>query len=291
MKENISYLPTEKIYGNPNQPRKLFKQTELEELADSIKLHGQLQAGRVRPDGNGKYMIVMGERRFRACQLAGIQTYKAIIDEQLDNDTLAEQAIIENLIRSNVTPIEEARAFNERLQATGYDVKELAKRLGIKRPSFIQKRIDLLNLNPEYQTALEQGGLTIGQANELAKLNGSGQRQLVKMIETGKVKSHKDVVNAACAILEAQQQVSMFAPVQVTDKDKKTVARIERKITSVKQLLGQSIKDNDLIIFNQVNPHRAKQVAEEIKMIRHELGMIQEGLNRIRVANDVRNAI
>jgi len=161
--EKVVMLDTELCYGNPDQPRKYFNQQELQELSDSIKEAGQLQPGKVRPDGNGKYMIIMGERRWRACKLAGVQ-YKAIVVE-IDDDTLALQAIIENEQRADVTPMEAARSYQAQIDK-GLELKELARKIG-RRPSYVQARIDLLKLNPLHQMALDQGGLTIGQANQL----------------------------------------------------------------------------------------------------------------------------
>ena len=125
IEERVVMLDTEQCYGNPNQPRKYFNQQELEDLASSIKESGQLQPGKVRQDKDGKYMIIMGERRWRACKLAGVQ-YKAIIVD-IDDNTLSLQAIIENEVRADVTPMESAKAYKAQID-NGMELKVLAKK-------------------------------------------------------------------------------------------------------------------------------------------------------------------
>lgn len=284
-------LQTDLVYPNPEQPRKFFDTEKLEELANSIKEHGQLQPGRVRPDGNGKFMIVMGERRYRACRLADVP-YQAIIDEELSDVDLAEQAIVENLQRSNVTPMEEARAFQSRLD-TGMTVEELAKRLGIKRPSFIQGRVELLKLRPEYQKALDQGNLTVGQAQQLATLTGSSQDQLFRMIDTGKLKSYKEVVSAAQEFLAAEQQTDMFNLTPISKKELKKAQSVENKLQKdldrVTRFVNKGFNDGEIIILRKVNPDSTKKMADQIKMIRKHLQFLEDELRRSSIANEIQN--
>lgn len=279
-KENVVLLDTEQCYGNPNQPRKYFNRQELQELANSIKEAGQLQPGKVRPDGNGRYMIIMGERRWRACKLAGVQ-YKAII-VNIDDDTLSLQAIIENEVRSDVTPMESAKAYKVQTDK-GMEVKELAKKVG-RRPSYIQSRLDLLKLNPIHQIALDQGGLTIGQANQLTRLSRSGQDALVKMIDNGKVKSYKDVCNATDAILQAEQQSGFELtppPKPLSRKEKQAVNKIERTIEKLSQLFKQGFnKNGEIVIYQKTNPHKATQLAEQIGLIKKSLTYLEKDLRK-----------
>ena len=162
MQPNIKYLETKQVYGNPDQPRKYFAPDHIHNLAASIKEKGQQQAGIVVATGEGQYMIVAGECRWRACVKAGLPFLAEI--KQLSQDEIADIAIIENYQRRDISPMEEARAFQSRLDL-GVSVEKLAKRLGIRRSSIITNRIALMALRPFYQKALDQDELTIERLN------------------------------------------------------------------------------------------------------------------------------
>ena len=131
----LKTLPISKGYPNPDQPRKVFDEKKLQELAASILEQGLLQPIRVRRDRDGRFMIVAGERRYRAL-LVGLDSIAVVV---ADNDEVADQAIIENLQRADITPLEEARAYQKRLDAA-YSVEQLAVRLGMKQPWRIIER-------------------------------------------------------------------------------------------------------------------------------------------------------
>jgi len=287
--EKVEMLDTDLCYGNPEQPRKYFNQQELQELSDSIKEAGQLQPGKVRPDGNGKYMIIMGERRWRACKLAGVQ-YKAVVVE-IDDDTLALQAIIENEQRADVTPMEAARSYQAQIDK-GLELKELAKKIG-RRPSYVQARIDLLKLNPLHQMALDQGGLTIGQANQLARLSSSGQDALVKMINDETVKSYKDVCNAADAILNAEQQSGFeLLPLEkpLTETEKKSVNKIEKAIMQAEKIINKGFsKDGEVKIYERINPNQALKFAEKLVLIKRHLNLLENDLRKGAIQQKLRS--
>jgi len=285
----IHELDTTLCYDNPNQPRKKFSCLELEELAQSIRLHGQLQPGKVRRDAEGRFMIVCGERRWRACQLAGVR-FAAIV-ETLDDVSLAEQAIIENLQRQNISPLEEANAFKCHLDLTGMTVEALARRLGIKKPSFVQSRLDLLKLREIHQQALILGGISVGYANQLARLAPSGQDALMRLIDGGKVSSYKQCVTAADEILQAEQQVSFFVPVVLEKAEQRAVERIEQQVQSVKRLVSRGFKDSEIVIVRKVNPYRATQLADDIALVVKHLHLLEDALRSSALAADVREAV
>ena len=160
-------LQTDRVFPNPDQPRKRFDPDALAELAASIKSSGLAQPISVRAHGDG-HMIVMGERRWRAHVLAGLPTIEANVIDVADQerDILA---IIENLQRQNITPLEEGRAF-QRVLDTGLTPQELADRLGLKQHWRVTERTALLKLNPPYLDLLEKGHLTASQGTELARL-------------------------------------------------------------------------------------------------------------------------
>lgn len=159
-----SVVPIDKITPNKDQPRKLFKVDELAELADSIKQNGILQPLLVRKRGSG-YEIVAGERRYQAAKAAGLTEVPVVIREISDDDVF-KLALIENLQRSDLSPIEEARGYKQLLMDKGLTQEELAKALSKSR-SAITNTIRLLDLPEEVQKYVEEGQLSAGHARAI----------------------------------------------------------------------------------------------------------------------------
>ncbi|MGZ2417212.1 ParB family transcriptional regulator, chromosome partitioning protein [Staphylococcus caledonicus] len=172
--EQIKKITIADIKANPYQPRKTFDETRLNELADSIKQHGILQPIVLRRTIQG-YYIVVGERRFRASQIAGLQEVPAIVKDLSDADMM-ELAIIENLQRENLNAIEEAESYRRLMDDLVLTQQEVAKRLGKSRP-YIANMLRLLNLPKEVSQFVKDG-----------KLSGAHGRTLlgIKDIETMK---------------------------------------------------------------------------------------------------------
>lgn len=163
-RENISELDVTLVQPNPKQPRKAFDQERLEELASSIREHGLVQPIVVRPKG-GKYEIVAGERRWRASQLAGLTKVPALIRDFSEAETM-EIALIENLQREDLNPLEEAEAFRVLIEEYHLTQDELARRLGKSRPQ-ITNTLRLLQLSPEARREVQAGRLSMGHAKVL----------------------------------------------------------------------------------------------------------------------------
>jgi ParB family chromosome partitioning protein len=161
-------VPLSSISPNPKQPRSVFDSEALNELAASIKEIGILQPPVVRKISEGKYELIMGERRYRAAKLAGLTTIPVIIRETTDNELLRE-ALIENIHRSNLNSLEEAAAYNQMLTDFGFTHDELASKLGKSRP-VITNTLRLLNLPPSVQKRLAAGTLSAGHARALLGL-------------------------------------------------------------------------------------------------------------------------
>lgn len=153
------------IDPNPEQPRRHFDAEALEELAASIRVHGVLQPVIVRRAGLGRYQLVTGERRLRATVLAGQETIPAIVREFSDAD-IAEVALVENLQRADLNPLEEAAALQRLLTEFGLTQEELAQRLGKSRPG-LANSLRLLQAAPAVREALENGKLTAGHVRAL----------------------------------------------------------------------------------------------------------------------------
>jgi ParB family chromosome partitioning protein len=158
----------ESIKPNRKQPRSIFNDEELSELAASIKEIGILQPPVVRKVGENQYELIMGERRLRASKLAGLKVIPVIIRETSDNELLRE-ALVENIHRSNLNSLEEAAAYNQMLSDFGFTHDELAKKIGKSRP-VITNTLRLLNLPPSVQKKLTSGALSMGHARALLGL-------------------------------------------------------------------------------------------------------------------------
>jgi len=158
----------ESIKPNRKQPRSIFNDEELSELAASIKEIGILQPPVVRKVGENQYELIMGERRLRASKLAGLTVIPVIIRETSDNELLRE-ALVENIHLSNLNSLEEAAAYNQMLSDFGFTHDELAKKIGKSRP-VITNTLRLLNLPPSVQKKLTSGALSMGHARALLGL-------------------------------------------------------------------------------------------------------------------------
>ena len=174
-KNSTITLPISEIEPNKDQPRQEFDETALAQLAESITAHGLLQPLLVRPLLSGGYQIVAGERRYRACRMAGITEVPVLIRELSDVETL-EIALIENLQRENLNPIEEAYGYKTLIDEYDFSQEEVSKSVGKSRPA-IANALRLLNL-PEYiRQKVEQGAITSGHARALLPLEDDEQKQ------------------------------------------------------------------------------------------------------------------
>lgn len=167
-------LAVAEVRPNVRQPRERFAGAELEELAQSIREVGVLQPVLVRVDGDGGYELVAGERRFRAARLAGLTTIPAIVRQTADDQLLTE-ALIENLHRADLDPLEEAAAYQQLLDDFGYTHAQLATRLGRSR-STITNSLRLLALPPALQQHCADGSLSAGHARALLALDRAEQQ-------------------------------------------------------------------------------------------------------------------
>ena len=164
--KQVQNLPLEDVLPNRFQPRIKFSEESIEELANSIREHGVIQPIVVRRIGD-KYEIIAGERRYKASQLAGKDTIPAIITNLDDNDS-AEIALLENIQRENLTPIEEAISYKKILDM-GYTQEALAKKIGNKQ-STIANKVRLLNLTDEVQEALLENKISERHARSLLRV-------------------------------------------------------------------------------------------------------------------------
>jgi ParB family chromosome partitioning protein len=174
-------IPLDKLIANPGQPRRYFDEESLAELADSIRQHGIIQPIIAEDAGDGTYIIVAGERRSRAARLAGLTEVPALIRDYTDEKRM-EIALIENVQRADLNPIEEASAYRKLMELTGISQDEVAARVGKKRPT-VANALRLLKLPPAMQEALENGALSPGHARAILSVeSGAVQETLFREI-------------------------------------------------------------------------------------------------------------
>jgi ParB family chromosome partitioning protein len=168
-------IPIDRLQPNPQQPRHRFDDEALADLAESIRQHGVLQPILVSEDQPGRYLLITGERRWRAARLAGLTTVPAVIRERLKGVEQLELALVENLQRRDLTPLEEARAFEHLRTSPGLSQQDIARRVGMDR-STVANSLRLLKLPPEVQEMVERGELSAGHGRALLAFPCEGDR-------------------------------------------------------------------------------------------------------------------
>lgn len=166
--QEVTRLPLQKVEPNPNQPRRIFDEEELQALADSITEHGILQPLAVRAMDGGYYQIIAGERRWRAARIAGLKEVPVIVVEA-DDKTVMELALIENLQRQDLNPMEEAEGYRVLTEEYGLTQEDAAARVGKSRPA-VANALRLLALPEEVRQLVETGELSAGHARAVLSL-------------------------------------------------------------------------------------------------------------------------
>lgn len=262
--EPEAVLSISEIVRNPNQPRKTFDEDKLAELADSIRQNGVLQPILVRRKGQ-KYEIVAGERRYQASKLAGLKEIPAVVRE-IDDDKIFQLALIENLQRSDLSPIEEAKGYKQLLTSRSLTQEELAKILSKSR-SAIANTLRLMDLPVEVQHMMEQGLLTAGHARAI----------LAVPSEEGRIKLAKKVVTESLTVRQTENLAPLFSVEHTETRTRvaapqsfKRAARELRKMldtnVKVKQVRGKNkieieFKDEDELarILAQIQPDNEEE--------------------------------
>lgn len=218
------------IHPNPNQPRTHFNETELEELSESIRAHGVLQPLLVRKDDSG-YEIIAGERRYQASKIAGLEEVPVVIKD-VDDQEMLQLALIENLQRSDLNPIEEAKGYRQLIKASGMTQEALSKAVSKSR-STITNSLRLLDLPQRVQDLLFEGKLTAGHARAI----------LAVPFEEQRIKLAEKVVAEGLSVRATENLAPLFSvgetpkpPRPVTPQSFKKAARVLRQVfnTNVK---------------------------------------------------------
>ncbi len=181
----VEQLPVSLVHPNPDQPRKQFDKEGLDKLAASIVAAGRLLSPiTVRPDPAGGYMIVVGERRWRAISSLGWQTIGAIVDD-VDDATSFMMAMIENVSRQDMNALEEATGY-QKLMELGHSEEEVSKMFG-HRPGFVTRRIGLLKLAPDVQELVVRNVLPWSMGAQMVNLSANGQHEVLRKLTAGKL--------------------------------------------------------------------------------------------------------
>ena len=281
----LKRIPLDKIIRNENQPREEFDETKLNELASSIRQNGLLQPITVRSMGDGRFQIVAGERRYRAhkilakrghiddgCILANVRS--------MDVETMGIEAIIENLQRVDLKPIEEARGF-QRMLDQGWTVEKLAKRLGLTQPWRITYRTRLLSLADEIKPLVDSGQITLNAAESISKLGHSDQLRVVRLLNTGRIKTDAQVHAAVEAVEQNLSQEQLFGDAPAASAEQvAAVNRMEQRISQVELMVASGWKNGECTVALKVSPDRVKLMADKIGAIRKALAIMEAELRR-----------
>jgi ParB family chromosome partitioning protein len=219
-------IPLSWIKPNPRQPRTVFDNSSLEELAASIKEIGILQPPVVRKISDNQYELIMGERRYRAAKLAGLVNIPVIVRQTSDNELLRE-ALVENIHRSNLNSLEEAAAYNQMLSDFGFTHDELAERLGKSRP-VITNTLRLLNLPPSVQKRLAAGTISAGHARALLGLSSADEMERLA----------NKIVSEGLSVRAIEELIALSSPEQKKSKKSKTKTSDGKYAELVERLEG-----------------------------------------------------
>ena len=182
----VRNIPVDKVDPNPNQPRLAIDQAGLDDLTASVKEHGVLQPILVRPLPAGRYQLVAGERRWRAATAAGMGVIPALI-EDIDDDTALEIAVIENLQREDLSPLDEAMIYDKMIRQHGYSIRKLAQKLG-KDKGYLENRLRLADAPAEIRALVSVRKDTLSHAYELLKVTDPKKRKkLADLVARGEL--------------------------------------------------------------------------------------------------------
>ena len=257
---SLRHVPIELLQANPNNPRKHFNEDELNTLAASLKEKGLLQPLMVRPKAGGTFEIVAGERRWRASQRAGLHELPVLIRELDDQETL-EIALIENVQRADLNPLEEAKAYRQLVDQYGHTQQQLSDKIGKSR-SHIANTMRLLNLPQATQIQIETGSLTAGHARALIATD-SPEELADKIIQ----------LNLSVRQTEDLARDKNSATKSKTNKDKDADTRALEKQLSEVVGLTVSIKHKDKMGGQVVITYKTlDQLDEVIKKLGGQVG-------------------
>ena len=265
-----STVSIERIHPNPNQPRTHFNETELEELSESIRGHGILQPLLVRKKGD-EFEIIAGERRYQASKIAGLSELPVIIKD-VDDQKMLELALIENLQRSDLNPIEEAKGYRQLIKASGMTQEALSKAVSKSR-SAITNSLRLLDLPERVQELLFEGKLTAGHARAI----------LAVPFEEQRIKLAEKVVADGLSVRATESLAPLFSvgetpktPRPVTPQSYKKAARVLRQVFNTNVRVKSTRGKNKIEIEFKDEDELARILEQVMAAEREDGGMDEE---------------
>lgn len=265
-----STVSIEKIHPNPNQPRTHFNETELEELSESIREHGVLQPLLVRKKGD-EFEIIAGERRYQASKIAGLSELPVIIKD-VDDQKMLELALIENLQRSDLNPIEEAKGYRQLIMASGMTQEALSKAVSKSR-SAITNSLRLLDLPERVQELLFEGKLTAGHARAI----------LAVPFEEQRIKLAEKVVADGLSVRATENLAPLFSVGEtpktsrpVTPQSYKKAARVLRQVFNTNVRVKSTRGKNKIEIEFKDEDELARILEQVMETEREDGGMDEE---------------
>ena len=241
---SIQEIPVGELDPNPDQPRRTFSAESISQLADSIREQGVLQPLLVAPADGGRYMIIAGERRYRAGREAGLETLPCIVKD-IDVIRQREIALIENLQREDLNPIEAAKGIRALMDQCGYTQEKVSARLGKSRPA-VANMLRLLQLPDEVTEMVKDGLLTAGHARVLAGVNGAEEqlRLARKAVDEGlNVRQMEQLAKAAGAAKPKQKTAAKRLPAELEELQEKI-----RRRTGLKSTLTGSVTKGRIVL-------------------------------------------
>ena len=245
--EAVTQIESKLIDTNPNQPRKHFDEDSLNELAVSIKNYGVIQPILVCPKAGGRYELIAGERRLRASKMAGLSFIPAIVKRFTESE-MAEIALIENLQREDLNPIEEARAYRSLMEKYGFTQEELADKLGKSRP-VIANSLRLLSLNPVVVEMVETGRLSAGHARCLASIKDMGVQATYALAACDKQLSVRQLENMVRAYLKPGKEPKTPKKAFISPELKELVNNMQRTFGTKVKAVGNNEKGRIFIDY------------------------------------------
>lgn len=233
LNSSILEIPLDNIEVNPFQPRSEFDPEELQELAQSIKTHGLIQAITVRSLGGNKYQLISGERRLRASKIAGLKTIPVFI-RVADDQALLEMALIENIQRSNLNAIEVAISYQRLMVECDLTHESLSERVGKKR-STISNYVRLLKLPPQIQSSIKNNEISMGHARSLAGVDDVGLQLDI----------YKEVLSKNLSVRALENIIKSYsaeAKSGAPNKSKELPAEVKKIQDNLSSTLGTSVK-------------------------------------------------
>jgi len=258
---NVQKIPLGNIVPNRFQPRRTFKEETLKELAESIKQHGLTQPiVAVFDAGLGKYEIVVGERRFRAAKLAGLTEIDAIIHKGLGDKEMSALALIENIQREDLNPIETALGYRNLMQKFSVSQTDLAQYCG-KSKAAVSNSLRLLDLSKEMQKAVEEGLITEGHGRALLMLADLKKREILfAKLKTGRM-SVRQAEQAARDLLNPRPAKSGARPIEVQNFENGLQKALGTKVEV--KYAGKMSKGTLVIHYNSLD--QLENIAERLR--------------------------